>query len=100
MIVEKKQMLLNLVNAVAMMARLDLEDGVIKKAIKTMRYGEDDKEYFWINSIDRPYPKMIMHPVASQLEGKVLDSQKFNCAMGTDQNLFQILLQILAMPAR
>lgn len=47
-------------------------------AIKGLRY--EGKEYFWINDLGTPVPKMIMHPTVPALDGKVLDAAKFNCA--------------------
>ena len=56
------------------------------ETIKTLRY--DSKEYFWINDLGEPVPKMVMHPTVPALDGKVLDDAKFNCATslqeGTD----------------
>ncbi|MFZ3016832.1 MAG: methyl-accepting chemotaxis protein [Gallionella sp.] len=46
--------------------------------IKSLRY--DEKEYFWLNDLGQPFPKMIMHPTIPSLDGKVLDDEKFNCA--------------------
>ena len=46
--------------------------------IKAMRY--DEKEYFWLNDLGAPFPKMIMHPTMPELDGKVLDAQQFNRA--------------------
>ncbi|HSG22070.1 MAG TPA: PAS domain S-box protein, partial [Azonexus sp.] len=48
--------------------------------IKAMRY--DEKEYFWLNDLGTPFPKMIMHPTVSSLDGQLLDSETFNCATG------------------
>ena len=47
-------------------------------AIKALRY--NGKEYFWINDLGKPYPKMIMHPTVPALDGQVLNADKFNCA--------------------
>lgn len=47
-------------------------------AVKVMRY--EGTEYFWINDTSLPYPKMVMHPTVSSLDGKTLDDPKFNCA--------------------
>ena len=44
--------------------------------LKNMRYGNND--YFWINDMGKPFPVMIMHPTVPALDGKVLDSEKFN----------------------
>lgn len=48
-----------------------------KALIKALRY--DEKEYFWINDTSSP-PRMIMHPTVPDLDGKVMDAPKFNCA--------------------
>jgi methyl-accepting chemotaxis protein len=47
-------------------------------AIKALRY--EGKEYFWINDLGRPYPKMVMHPTVPSLDGQVLNADRFNCA--------------------
>jgi methyl-accepting chemotaxis protein len=47
-------------------------------ALKAMRY--EDKEYFWINDLATPVPRMVMHPAVPALDGKVLDAERFNCA--------------------
>jgi methyl-accepting chemotaxis protein len=46
--------------------------------IKALRY--EGKEYFWLNDLGKPFPKMIMHPTVPALDGKVLDAERFNCA--------------------
>lgn len=43
-----------------------------KKDIRFLRYGSENKDYFWI--IDT-HPKMIMHPYRSQLEGHDLSDE-------------------------
>jgi len=48
--------------------------------IKAMRY--DEKEYFWLNDLGTPIPKMVMHPTVPSLDGQVLDAEQFNCATG------------------
>ena len=59
-----------------------------KRDIAKMRY-DQGKGYFWINDMAQPFPRMVMHPIASSLEGQVLDNPKYNCANGTKENLFQ-----------
>lgn len=44
-------------------------------AIKSIRY--DGAEYIWINDMGRPFPKMIMHPTVSSLDGTILDRPTF-----------------------
>jgi methyl-accepting chemotaxis protein len=55
-------------------------------AVQALRY--EQKEYFWLNDLTSPIPKMIMHPTVPALNGKVLDGANFNCATslqaGTD----------------
>lgn len=60
--------------------RLSADDAkkAAKDAIRSMRY--DKVEYFWINDLGKPAPKMIMHPTVPALEDKVLDADRFNKA--------------------
>lgn len=60
--------------------------------ISSIRY--EPSGYVWINDTGRPYPKMIMHPLSPELNGKVLNDPKFNCALGKNQNLFQAAVEI------
>ncbi len=48
--------------------------------IKAMRY--DATEYFWLNDLGAPFPKMVMHPTMPELDGQVLDAEQFNRATG------------------
>ncbi len=38
-----------------------------RDALKSMRYDDQDMEYFWINDM---HPRVIMHPIKPELEGK------------------------------
>lgn len=49
------------------------------ETVKLLRY--DQTEYFWINDLGTPIPKMIMHPTIPELDGKILDSERFNKAV-------------------
>ncbi len=44
--------------------------------------------YIWVNDTLRPIPRMVMHPEIPSLNGKILDDPTYNCAFGTDLNLF------------
>ena len=44
-----------------------------KKAIAQLRYGAKNTDYFWINDMG---PKMVMHPIKPQLNGKDLSGSK------------------------
>ena len=48
--------------------------------IKSLRYS--GQEYFWIHDLDRPLPRMIMHPTLPSLDGKELNDPQFNKATG------------------
>ncbi len=61
--------------------------------VESMRYSEG-RGYLWINNTELPYPKMIMHPVAKQLNNTILKNEKYNCAMGKSQNLFQAAVEL------
>ncbi|WP_319524188.1 cache domain-containing protein [uncultured Desulfosarcina sp.] len=63
-----------------------------KSCLRSMRYN-DGVGYLWINDMDRPIPKMIMHGLMPQLDGKVLDDPKYNCALGTKKNLLQAFME-------
>lgn len=55
----------------------DARTGAIA-VVKGLRY--ESKEYFWINDLTAPVPKMVMHATLPALDGTVLDAVKFNCA--------------------
>jgi len=54
---------------------LSLEEKQEKAAemIKTLRYGPENKDYFWINDMQ---PAMVMHPYKPELDGKDLSGFK------------------------
>lgn len=47
-------------------------------ALQAMRY--ETHEYFWVQDMGTPVPKMIMHPTVPALNGTILDAKKFECA--------------------
>jgi len=63
-----------------------------REEIRNMRY-DGGTGYLWINDRGKPYPRMIMHPTAPSLEGQIMDDPKYNCAYGSDQNLFQAFVE-------
>ncbi len=58
-----------------------------KADLRDMRFN-NGTGYFWINDMARPFPHMVMHPLFPQLEGKILNNPKYNCALGKKENLF------------
>lgn len=62
--------------------------------ISKLRF-DDGRGYFWINdAVTSPAPNMIMHPIAPQLNGKVLENPKYNCALGNKTNLFVAMANV------
>ncbi len=60
------------------------------KTIEAMRY-DGGTGYFAILNTDKPYPKVLMHPISPSLEGIILDDPKFNVVEG--KNLFRALAE-------
>lgn len=65
----------------------EAKDSIIEE-VRKLRY-ENGAGYFWINDTTRPLPRMIMHPLSPQLEGKIMDDPAYNCTKGTNQNFMQ-----------
>jgi len=117
LIEDRKEKILNLVEVAHATAahferevregRLAREDGMLAAAaaIGAMRY--DSVEYFWINDLGKPTPRMIMHPTAPALNGAVLDAERFNRATSkqagldgvktslADKNLFVAFVEVV-----
>ncbi len=76
------------------------------KRIRSMRFTNNG--YVWINDTTEPYPRMIMHPVMPELEGRVMDDAVFDTASkiqpgldeaeivlpGGDKNIFHAFLEV------
>ena len=57
----------------------------ITSGTRKIRYGS---EYFWISTAEAP-PRMVMHPIRPELEGRPLDVPEFDLTVnGRPQNLF------------
>lgn len=66
----------------------------VLERLKQIRYA-DGKGYVWINDTYRPYPRMLMHPIAPALDGKIMDAPKYNCALGDKkENLFKAFADV------
>ena len=57
-------------------------------AIKAMRYGSDKKDYIWINDFE---PKIIMHPIRKELEGKNVSDFKDSNGLFIYQEIVKIV---------
>ena len=54
-------------------------------AVKALRY--EKTEYFWINDLGKPVPRMVMHSAVPALDGKVLDEPRFDKAISLQAGL-------------
>ncbi|TXT30590.1 MAG: hypothetical protein FD131_1573 [Rhodocyclaceae bacterium] len=54
----------------------ELAQAAAIETIKGMRY--NGRDYFWLNDNQAP-PRMLMHPISPELDGKLLLDDKFNC---------------------
>ena len=66
------------------------------QTIAAIRYNDagSDDGYLWINDTGKPYPKMLMHPIKSELNGTSMKMPVFNCAEGTNRNLGQAFVDV------
>ena len=64
----------------------------ITSGISKIRYGS---EYFWISTVETPTPRMVMHPIRPELDGKRMDAPEFDLVVnGRAQNLFSAFRDI------
>ena len=54
-------------------------------AMKRIRFGHGD--YFWINDMLKPFPRMVMHPTEPLLDGRILDNHQYNRATSISYGL-------------
>ncbi|MFZ2198100.1 MAG: cache domain-containing protein [Thermodesulfovibrionales bacterium] len=65
-----------------------------KEDLKRIRY-DNGTGYVWINNLDLPATKIIMHPIDSTLEGTVNWKEKrWHCAEGKNRYLFEAFIDI------
>ncbi len=72
-------------------------EAVAKKAvlehISKARYANGAGR-FWIMTKDRPYPKMLLDPIQPELQGSVLDDQRFQTLHGRAENFYAAMADI------
>ncbi|MFK5971048.1 MAG: cache domain-containing protein [Candidatus Marithrix sp.] len=74
---------------------LELSEALEQAATEVSKLSYDKGNgYVWINDTTEPYPKMIMHPLDSSLNGKLLNDPKYNSAMGKEQNIYQAAVEV------
>jgi len=63
-------------------------DEAQKAALTALRGARYNKtEYFWINDLGKPLPKMVMHATVPALDGKVLGEDRFNKATSAQDGI-------------
>ncbi|HBX52799.1 MAG TPA: hypothetical protein DEH02_17170 [Bacteroidales bacterium] len=79
---EKRKMIMELTNSAWSLLKKyqdDVEQGIVtlenaknqaKQTIESLRYGDDNKDYFWITDMQ---PVMVIHPYVHELTGKSLE---------------------------
>ena len=73
----------------------DAADEAVKNVLSQVakyRYDEGTG-YFWINDAGKPYPKMVMHPIAPQLDGKLMDNPNYKVVGENKENLFAAMVK-------
>lgn len=55
--------------------------------IRLLRY-DQGVGYLWVNNVEKPIPRMLMHPTLPQLNNEILNNPMFNTALGRNENLF------------
>ncbi len=56
----------------------DAAQTAAKETLRAMRY--EGTEYFWINNLEQPVPRMVMHPTVPALDGQLLGGPEQCCA--------------------
>lgn len=61
--------------------------------IRPLRYDEG-VGYIWINDLDPNLPRLVMHPIFPELEGKILDDPKYYSALGVSKHLLHAAAEL------
>lgn len=54
--------------------------------IRLLRYDEG-VGYLWVNNLDKPLPRMLMHPVFPEIEGALLEEPRYFTALGIHKHV-------------
>lgn len=66
------------------------------EALETLnRYRYDEGiGYIWVNNVDRPLPRILMHPILPELTGIIVDDPMYYTAYGRPIHLFKAFVDI------
>ena len=62
-----------------------------RNLVKNIRY-DNNVGYFWICDLGRPIPRMIMHPILPELNGKIANDPKYNCVGPNNLNILSLIV--------
>jgi len=61
--------------------------------LRAFRY-DNGTGYIWVNNVDRPLPRVLMHPILPELDGVVVDEPRYYTAYGKHVHLFKAFVDI------
>jgi len=61
--------------------------------LRTYRY-DNGTGYVWVNDVERPLPRIIMHPILPHLDGTVADDPELYTAYGKHVHLFKAFVDV------
>jgi signal transduction histidine kinase len=61
--------------------------------LRAFRY-DNGTGYIWVNNVDRPLPRVIMHPILPELDGVVVDDPQYYTAYGRPIHLFKAFVDV------
>lgn len=68
------------------------QEGALE-TLKQYRYDEGTG-YIWVNNVDRPLPRILMHPILPELTGIIVDDPMYYTAYGRPIHLFKAFVDI------
>lgn len=66
---------------------------MVLRILKDFRY-DNGTGYIWVNNVDRPLPRVIMHPILPSLDGVVVDDPAYYTAYGKHIHLFKAFVDL------
>ena len=63
------------------------------KVLERYRY-DSGIGYIWVNNVDRPLPRVLMHPILPELNGVIVDDPRYYTAYGRPIHLFKAFVDV------
>jgi PAS domain S-box-containing protein len=61
--------------------------------LRAYRY-DNGPGYIWVNNVDRPLPRILMHPIQPELDGTVANDPQYYTAYGEHIHLFKAFVDV------